>query len=317
MPLAHASTNLHRLSVNARFGLNISAKFQSAATGPRTAIGAATSGANHEYDDGFVRVDRTGNTGGTTWFWGYSEPAQVTGNSIAFHSLSATADGSSGEVDSDPQYGLELVYQRQLGRLGARLRWGVEAGLGWAPLSIQDRGDLRGGVEEITDTYAFQPGTTPPAAPYAGTFNGPGFLLFDTPTRSAAPVAGATLGGSREFEADLFALRLGPGLEWEVGRHGLLGVSGGLAIGGLQGDYTWTQQLPGGGGSGGSGSDSDFLVGGYVGATFTWAFDEQWSAQVGAQFMTLGDYSHTYEGARVELDLSRMLWISAGLGYSF
>ena len=37
MPLSHVSTNVNRVSVNARFGLNISAKFKSVSTGPLTA----------------------------------------------------------------------------------------------------------------------------------------------------------------------------------------------------------------------------------------------------------------------------------------
>lgn len=317
MPLTHASTNLNRFSLNARFGFNISARFQSVATGPRTAIGAATGGVDHNYDDGYVRVDRTGNTGGVTWYWGYNDPAQVVGNAIEFHALSATGEGSTGDVESDPQYGVELVYQRQLGTLGKDIRWGVEAGLGWAPISIQDKGPLQGGVEQITDAYSYAPGTTPPGAPYLGTFNGPGFLLFDTPTRSTAPVDGASLTGSRELDANLFSVRVGPSLEIPVGRHGLLGLSGGLAVGGVQADYQWHQTLPGGGSASGSGSDNDFLIGGFVGANFLWAFNERWSANVGGQFQSLGTYTHAFEGAEVKLDLSRMIWISAGLGYSF
>lgn len=317
MPLSHASTNLNRFSVNARFGFNISARFQSAATGPRTAVGNPAGGVNHEYDDGFVRVDGSGNNGGVTWYWGYENASQVVGNTIEFHSLAATGAGTTGDVDSDPQYGLELVYQRQLGTFGKDVRWGLEAGLGWAPISIEDKGAFAGGVSEITDAYAFTPGTTPPAAPYAGTFTGPGFLLFDTPARRSAPAGAGSLSGSREFDADLLSLRIGPGLEIPLGRHGLLALSGGLAVGGLQADYQWSQTFSGGGTTSGSDSDSDFLLGGFVGANFLWAFNERWSANVGGQFQSLGTYSQVFEGAEVKLDLSRMIWISAGVGYSF
>ena len=58
-------------------------------------------------------------------------------------------------------------------------------------------------------------------------------------------------------------------------------------------------------------------LGGFVGANFLWAFNERWSANVGGQFQTLGTYTHTFEGSEVKLDLSRMIWISAGVGYSF
>lgn len=317
MPRTQVSTNLNRFSLHARFGFNIKARFQSAATGPRTAVGNPTAGVDHNYDDGYVRVDRTANNGGVTWYWGYENPAQVVGNTIEFHSLASTGNGQTGDVDSDPQYGAELVYQRQLGTIGDDLRWGLEAGLGWSPISISDRGALPGGVTQITDAYAFAPGTTPPAAPYAGSFNGPGFLLFDAPTRSSAPLASSSLGGSREFDADLFSLRLGPSLEIPLGRHAMLGLSGGLALGQLQADYRWHQTLAGQDAGSGSGSDSDFLVGVYAGLSCLWAFDQHWSAHLGAQIQSLGEYSHSFEGAKVSLDLSQMVWVSVGLGYSF
>lgn len=317
MPLTHASTNLNRFSLNARFGMNISAKFKSVATPPATAIGGTGSALDHYYQDGYVRVDGSGNAGGTTWFWGYDNASQVSGNSILFHSTAGTDAGSTGDIKDDPQLGVELVYNRQFGTFGRDIRWGLEAGFGWSPISISDRGAISGGMARITDAYAFTPGTTPPAAGHAGTFAGPGFEISDTPVRSSAAIAGSTLTGSRELDADLLALRLGPSLEFPIGRHCLLGVSGGLAVGYVQSDYTWSQTAPGGPTLRGSGSDDDVQWGGFIGATFTYAFNEHWSVDAGAQFMTLGRYTHESQGAKAELDLSKMVWFSVGLGYSF
>jgi len=317
MPLTHVTTNPNRFSVNARFGVNINAKFKSAAFGPSTAIGGTGSALEHFYEDGFVRVDGSGNAGGTTWFWGYNNASQISGNNILLHSTSGTDAGSTGDVSSDPQYGVELVYNRQFGTFGRDIRWGLEAGLGWSSISISDRSAISGGLSRVTDSYAFEPGTTPPGAPYAGTFGGPGFEISDTPVRSSAAIAGSSLNGSRELEADLFAVRVGPYLEFPIGEHCLVGVSGGFAMGGIQSDYSWSQGVPGGLTFRGSGSDNDILYGGFVGANFTYAFNERWSVDAGAQFMSLGKYTHSSGGANAELDLSKMVWFSVGMGYSF
>lgn len=37
------------------------------------------------YDDGFVRVDATGNPGGYTWFWGFEDASQIQDGFISFH----------------------------------------------------------------------------------------------------------------------------------------------------------------------------------------------------------------------------------------
>ncbi len=39
-------------------------------------------GTSHEYENGYVRVDSSGNLSGETWNWGYGDAAQVNGNQI-------------------------------------------------------------------------------------------------------------------------------------------------------------------------------------------------------------------------------------------
>jgi hypothetical protein len=47
---------------------------------------ATGGGVDRFYDDGFVRVDATGNPGGYTWFWSYENATQIQGSFISFHS---------------------------------------------------------------------------------------------------------------------------------------------------------------------------------------------------------------------------------------
>src|SRR5438046_1971715 len=72
----------NRFGLNARLGFNISAKFKNlGGLNPMNNIGpAAGGGANRFYDDGFVRVDGSGDKEGLTWFWGYENPAQIQGD---------------------------------------------------------------------------------------------------------------------------------------------------------------------------------------------------------------------------------------------
>ena len=92
--------------------------------------GPPISGVNHDYDDGYVRVDVSTNAGGLTWYWGYDNSSQVPGDGyIYFHRRYVT------------------------------------------------------NCTLLTDKYSLA-GTTPPPPPYRGTYNGPGPLIEDLPTRS-------------------------------------------------------------------------------------------------------------------------------------
>src|SRR4051812_38459904 len=86
--------NPNRLTLGARFGMNFKGAF-----GNRGAVnaGPAIPGADHNYNDGYVRVDSSGNAGGLTWNWGYLNASQVVGDNMQFHAIeSASPSGSAG-----------------------------------------------------------------------------------------------------------------------------------------------------------------------------------------------------------------------------
>jgi len=323
----NVSTNKNRITLGPRFGFNVPGKFTGIGKFPaRTAIGPAAAGQNHRYDDGYNNLDISANAGGRTSNWGYNDPGQVNtaNNTIEMHSSSVQDGGSTGDLSCDPSYGLEVLYSRELGRLGrlGRGRWGVEAALGYNAVDLQDKRTVSANVRRVTDAYAYAPGTTPPAAPFQGTFAGPNFVLGDAPSRTDSIVAGgATVQGERELEADLFGLRVGPFLELPLAKKLSLYLSGGLAVAGVHSNFRWTESatIDGVGTltSHAEGTDGDILFGGYLGASLSYMFNDRLSIHGGGQFQTLGQYTHSLGGRKAKLDLSSSIFVSVALGYSF
>jgi len=316
-----SSTNKNRLTLRGRLGLNIHAKFSRIGTfAPATDIGGTGSALDHFYDDGYVRVDASGNYGGQTWYWGYDNASQISGNNILFHSTSADV-GASRDITDDPQYGVEMVYNRDIGAIGSKSRWGLEMAFGWNGIGLRDSKPLRGDVTRVTDAYAFEPGTTPPAAPFDGPYRGPSYSISDTPSRSIATIpGGASITGVRDLQADLFVGRIGPYFEFPLSSKVQLSLSGGLAIGVVYSEFSFRERIDFGGGSvtrSGSRTDGDALVGGFAGANLTYKFDDRWNATIGAQFESLGGRSHSVGGHKYELDVSKSVYVSFGIGYSY
>lgn len=316
-------TNKNRFTLRGRLGLNIQAKFSQIGTfPPATDIGGTGSALNHFYDDGYVRVDESGNYGGQTWYWGYVNSSQISGNNILFHSSSASV-GASRDVTDDPQYGVELVYNHDIGPLGSgsKCRWGMEVAFGWNGVDIRDNKTLHADLNRVTDAYAFAPGTTPPAAPFNGPFTGPSFTISDTPTRSFATIpGGATVTGFRDLQADVFAGRIGPYFEFPLSSKVQLTLSGGLAVAALYSEFSYRERISYGANStvrSASRTDGDALYGGFASANLNYKFDDRWNATIGAQFESLGTRSHSAGGHSYELDLRKSVYITFGLGYSF
>ena len=78
--------------------------------------------------------------------------------------------------------------------------------------------------------------------------------------------------------------------------------------------------LPGGAGTltaSGSGSDFSMLCGYYLGLNAAYQFTERWSVEAGMQYQNLGTYDHNFGGRMMQLDLSKSVFLTIGLGYRF
>src|SRR5438034_8700182 len=128
--------------------------------------GGTAAGEDHTYDDGYVKQDSRGVSEGYTWNWGYQSSGQVPGNdTIQFHSAVSQGDGELKDVTSDPQHGMELTYERWLGRVGTSGNWGLALAFNYANIGIRTDGTAL--ANALTDTYALN-GVVPPEPPYSG-----------------------------------------------------------------------------------------------------------------------------------------------------
>jgi hypothetical protein len=309
---------------------NIQARFTGAMTVGAPAVARTTpNGANYNYDDGYVFNDVSGSGDGQTWYWGYDNSAsQVDGvnNAVQLSRATGNASLSSPDMDGNGALGFELAYNRDLFG-GETTRFGFEATLNFVGLDMDSSASYRATGTRLVDSYAFTPGTTPPGASpgsvYQGTFDGPGFTIANTPF-SSVTTAGTPIGtvtGSRNLDATLWGTRIGPTFDWHFAEKFSVTVSGGLALGLVDVDASWneTLTLDAGGtfNDTGSGSDNDLRVGFYLAAGLLWNFSESWSVVGGAQYQNLGKYSQSFGSRTVELDLSKSIFVSIGIGYSF
>jgi hypothetical protein len=308
----------NRLTLSARFGFNISGRFKGFGSSPRV----APDGLGYNYDDGYVHPDVSGDAGGQTWNWGYDDSAsQIAGNTILLNRAGSAANPSSQPLDSGLSPGVELVYSREIGNKG-KWHYGVEAAVNYLSVSLKNESMFVGDMTRVTDAYPFTPGTTPPSGPYQGSFNGPGFVIGDTPVSSVTNIiSGATVTGQYQLDASVWGIRLGPWVERQLSERVNVSLSAGLAAALLNVKGSWTEavELPGIGTTirSGTGSDNAFLLGGYLTANAVWQFSDRWNLAGGVQYQTLGKYKHSFGSREAELDLSNSIFVTVGLGFRF
>jgi hypothetical protein len=320
------SEPLNRFGLNYRPGFNISAKFKN--LGGFTSVnnpGPAT-GSQEErfYDDGYNRVDISSNAFDVTSFWGYEHSNQYdpsNGGSITMHSSSAPGTGTSKNQEDDPQHGIEFTYNRELGKFGA-VKWGIEGAVNFTGVDLRDNGRFFTDAMTISDTFALN-GVIPPLAPYHGTFEGEGgSVISSVPSRNVGSFAnGAIVSGKRDFDADIYGLRLGPYLEVPICSRFAVSLSGGLSLASVNSRFKYQESLSVDGNAAGShrgsGSHSDVLLGGYIGGNLLFAINEAIDFSIGAQYQCLGTYTHKENGKAAELDLGNSVFLTAGVGFSF
>ncbi|MFU8849121.1 MAG: hypothetical protein ACNA77_10465 [Opitutales bacterium] len=323
LPGATLPENLNRISFGPRVGFNIKAEFSNNPTaftpGALTAPGDAIGGINHEYDDGYVRVDSSGNAGGTTWNWGYVDNTQVVGDTMEFHASQANAahGPSNSTAEDDPQYGVELIYQRLVAPLGHSGLWGWEAAFSFTDLDIDHSSRGTGANTVITDSYALN-GVVPPMAPHNGTFAGPGALLGDTPTRT---ITSDTMTSRESLTGEIFAFRFGPFAEWDVGERLSVSLGAGLTLAPTMLDYKFSETtenaLGGTTNNSGSSSKTRLLYGGYINTMLRYDIDGSWGFFAGAQFQNMSSMKLSSGTREARLDQSATLYGTAGLSFQF
>lgn len=200
--------------------------------------GAEDQFGDREYEGGFIRADPGTPTDGLTWYWGYDDDAQY---NAAAGTLSLAAGGgrrqtravtadADMDVSEDASGGGVIV---EAGRRlmdfgkGGSLQLDVVAGLAsvWG---------ISGEAEESTYAESYQgyrysevdvyelEGVVPPAAPYAGTYDGPGPVIPNLPSSRERDVARtASLEARNHINVDVDAalqqIQVGPRFSADVG----------------------------------------------------------------------------------------------------
>ncbi len=320
---------LNRFGVSYRVGYHMTAAISRMAPFSSAADpGLSTApGISRVYDDGYVRVDSSGNAGNLTWNWGYSDPQQVsTADSLEQHSYSGSISSEAQRLGGGgPQHGFELTYNRQISHLGGKYdngTWGFLAGLSRTEFGVHDSQTLSATLDTTTDTYPLG-GVIPPLAPYKGSFNGPGPLISGVPGRGFSSVAnGASIIGQRSFEADIYGLRVGPYVEIPMGRYLSVSLSIGVAVGVVDSElrYDNTLVVPGSSvrlSQTGRSFDNDVVPGWYLDLNVNVPIYRSLSATGGFQFEGFDRYTHNSRYDRVDLNMVEACFFTVGLAYSF
>lgn len=279
-------------------------------------------GTDYNYDNGYVRVDSSGNLGGQTWNWGYRDASQVSGNTVAMSLTSSNASASAREADEIAQ-GIDLSAYYRVGGMtlgGREGSWGLRGGLHYGRVDIGNSSSLSSPTTIITDTFTLAPGAAMPPAPHNGSFSAPNALLGDTPTRTVSSGTGQ-VDGSRDLDVHLATLSLGAYLELPVTDAFSLTLEGGLNAALADGSYDFSSSttIAGLGTFNSSGSDSGtkILPGLYLGVSGIYQINESWGVQLAGRYQYLDSFTLEDNGSQAELDFGSAFILSAGVTYRF
>jgi hypothetical protein len=299
------------------------------------------------YDDGYNRLDSTGNavspplpfnySFNRTAFFGYQSDAQVNNNpgavpgvdpiggSLALHSVAINGGEYTDGFAHRPNSGIELFYRYDL---VDRERWTVslEAGFSYQHLDWRQIGQTSATVGLLTDTYALGGVFLPVgAAPYDGPFlnNVPAIpVIGSTPARTEATVP-AQVGGRRQLDMHSFMLRLGPAIDRKFGDRWMVGALAGAAAGWSKTRLKYEDSIvvadptvPQINQSGGS-SDSRVWLGLYTALRVNYELSEKWA--IHGEFRRIWQNSFMHDGGvrSATVDMSKGSSLVLGVSYRF
>jgi hypothetical protein len=309
-------TDWNHFGLNFRAGFNIRAKFSEPTSGsvfpPGPGAGLAL---NHQYNDGFVNVDSSGNQGGQTWNWGYQHASQISGGDVLMHATGSEG-GSEEHSSDDPNPGFDFNYVRDIGHYSWG-QWGIKIASGYTHVHVRDNDPMNVKLETLTDTYALN-GVIPPLAPYSGSFSGPGPVLGSEPISRALGTSEGIITGNHNVNAALVDLRLGPSINIPLFKRFSVQAGGGVAVGLVDSHFTFTENsMTGSGSVSGGNNHTGFVGGAYAEAGFAYRICHSTSIFTGAQFEYLGNFTQSADGRSAQLKLGQNIFYEIGLQWQF
>jgi hypothetical protein len=283
-------------------------------------------GINYNYDDGFVRVDSSDNAGNKTWNWSYENNAQYNDAGSGSIDFSITQSQANARDDGrDAAAGFEIFAYYDMGAVEwaplkeRKASWGFRGGLLHVPIDVGSHGSLATDLAITTDRFELD-GVTPPSAPYAGSFQGPGPLLGDRPTRSVTAGTG-TVSGSRELDVHLAVADFGTYLSLPLAdRFAVMletGISFGIGSGSYEFDSTTTVTGRGSQESSGKQSRTQLLPGAYFGLTGQYSLSEHWTLQCSGRYQYLDRLDFQASGSKASLSFDSAFVLTLGGVYTF
>lgn len=327
-------TWLRHFRVGMSFGLNIKTEFKTTGSLPisGSSPGDPTNASvDHFYDDGYVRVDDTGNakdpnTGvPSTAFWGYQSNSQLTGAApnqvLTYHSSKFFTGSGNNSADASPALGFDMAYGSTIAKW-ERLAVGWEFGFNLTTVGAKDRQPIAATLTQAVHTYGTGGTANIPAAPYNGPFNSAGNPLINAVGTALPDITlPGTITGTRSLDSLLYQFRLGPQIRWEMVPRWTLNGSLGGAFGLVDADYTYNEKINLTNGSVTSNRGKfgalDTIYGGYAGAVVMYDTGNQWEAYLGAHFFTMSDAKVSSGSREAKMGLGAAIYISAGINWTF
>lgn len=234
----------HHVGVGMPVWINAKARFSAArATDPGPNDGSPTR--NRFYNDGFNRVDSTGNAappGGVplTSAFGYANrdvqvvqatAVPLTPGSLALHSAQINGGDYTRSRDNAASPGLEIFYRYDV-KKEKSWSFSLEGGASYQFFQWRQDGAVNATGDLITDNYSLG-GVFLPAASYSGpvVWTPGDKVIGSTPTRTLGPSTPAVVTGQRSLKLDTLHFRFGPAAEWRASERSELGAQTGVLLG--------------------------------------------------------------------------------------
>ena len=312
-----------RIGISSMANLKVNYYGNSRQTALPSGLDSTTSGINRTYDDGYVNLDNTGNDNNDTWNWGYQEVSQVIAGAdlIAFNSRQFSESSWKGTEDGDSK-GISLTWLKDpVDRNGLKVSFLVSLDL----LSVDSDYNKSGTADYslTTDSYSHlgvDMSLVP--APHTGTFEGPGPIIVDSPTRSNTDFPGAGI-AERNFELDGKLISIGTGIEiqHQLDENLFAMVQARLMMAWFDGEFNYANNYSVGGtqfaSESGSMNVSETSAGGAIGAGLVWALDDETNIFLNGNVMLLKSLEGKQDGRGFNMDLSEGFLVTIGIQESF
>ena len=301
--------------IGAMVGMNITASFNMAGTFNINRPAGV-------YDDGYVRVDNTGDPGGRTYYWGYDSPSQLNGTTLTMSANTSFSAVSNTKENGGLFPGLEMAYGDNLWYWKhARVGW--ELGFGLLPIHIANNQPMAATVNrttykfDVSNPYGAPLPGSDSGTPYQGGPNGPGYTIPDQPTSSyISSTTNETATGSHTLDVMLYTFRLGPSFYWDLTDRFGMSLGAGPAVGIVSGSYKY-DEIIGSTHNTGQISDTKIVYGGYVNATLLYHVQDNADIFIGAQYMPMSDATISGGGREGRLNLGGQLYFTIGVSWPF